>query len=633
MNIRQILLASVLPLAFSPLALAEDIDQIVITGLRTPLPAGDVATAVTVIDGADLLDRQSFQLIDILRDVPGLSVARTGSVGSQAQVRLRGTEANHVLVLIDGVEVNDPASNDEFLFEHLTATEIERIEIIRGPQSALWGSDAVAGVINIVTRKGGETPSGSLLLEAGSFDTLRGGGSFRTGGEGWSLNLGGSYSESEGSNASRFGGERDGYDNTTLQATFGLDLTEATTLSLTSRYVEASNDYDPVNFLTGLPADGDRVGETQSWLNGLTLRAAPEGAVLSHLFKVSSFNSDNANLSNGYKVGTTAADRVQASYDLSWIVAEGHRVTFAIDHEKTDFEQTGAASIYGDPNYRETMTNTGYVVDYAGDLSAALTLTASVRRDVNSEFEDVTSWRLGGAYDIDDHLRLRGSVGTGQKAPSFIDRFGFFADQFLGNPNLKPETSKGFEIGFDHRFDKGRLGITYFQSELEDEINGFAFDFGSGLFTAINMDGKSHRKGVELSFDLEVTEALSVASSYTYVDADEPDGLGGEKQELRRPQHSASAQVDWQSVNGVGATLSASYVGEAKDVFYPPWPLAPEVVTLDAYTLVSLAGRVPVSDRVMLTARVENALDETYEDVFGFATPGVQGYLGLRVRY
>lgn len=616
-------------------ALAKESDVILVTGVRTPIALDEMSTAVTVISSEDLARRQSFQLVDVLRDVPGMSVARSGPSGSQAQIRMRGTEANHVLVLIDGVEVNDPASGDEFLFEHLTASEIERVEIIRGPQSALWGSDAVAGVINIVTRKGDGDLSGILSVEAGSFETKRASGSVRDGGEVWRLNLGVSFSESEGTNVSRVGDEDDGYENLTLQGNLSFDLTPTTSLDFTARRVDSTNDFDPVDWGTGLPSDGDRVGEAETTVFGARMRFDPHDGKWVHKIGVNFFESDNVGFSDGVESGSTSAERMKYSFETTYAFSDAHRATFAIDHEETDFAQTGEASIYGDPNHEQFMTVTGYVLDYVGELSDALTVTSSMRYDDNSDFDNVTTWRLGASFDVTSSTRFRASAGRGQKAPSFIDRFGFMADTFIGNPNIQPETSKGFELGIEQTLssDRARMSLTYFQSELENEIDGFFYDADLLAFTAVNKDGFSERRGVEATLDVDLHESFSLSANYTYTDSDEPDPLGGTRKELRRPEHVGGVVLDYEAENGGGVNLSLSYVGDAKDIFFPPYPLPSEIVTLGSYTLVGVAARYPLSDKVTLTGRVENALDATYEDVFGFATPGIAGYIGLKARF
>lgn len=629
------MVALLAPMALSTASQAE-IEQFTITGVRTPILSDEMATAVTVIGRADIESRQSFQLVEILRDVPGLSVARTGSIGSQAQLRLRGTEANHVLVLIDGVEVNDPASGDEFLFEHLNAEDIERIEVIRGPQSALWGSDAVAGVINIVTRKGGEGFGGSASIEAGSFGTVRGAARLHDSGENWRASFGVSAQKTDGTNVSRVGSEDDGYQNVSANAALSLQVREGVVFEGLMRHVDSKNDFDPVDFVfTGLPFDGDRVTETRRTNLGAVIRVDRSADLLAFEIGANWLDTENENFSDGSNSGTTSAERWKAFVEATYTVAEGHRLTAAIDHEISDFSQRGLATIFGDPNQDQSMSVTGYVIDYVGEMTNDLTITASARHDDNSDFENVTTWRIGASYDLTDATRLRGSVGRGQKSPSFVDRFGFFADVFLGNPNIKPETSQGFEFGIEHAINNGdlRFGLTYFNSRLEDEIDGFFFDLGTFTFTAVNKPGKSEREGLEATFDADIGKEWTVQANITYTESKEPDGSGGLVAEVRRPEVTGALGVNYQAPSGLNLNVNASYVGSAKDRYFPPFPQPPQVVELEEYVLLTVAARYPVTDRVSVFGRVENALDETYEDVFGFATPGLAAYGGVKLTF
>lgn len=606
-------------------------DEIIIAGVRTPLPAADMATAVTVIDREALDLRQSFQLVDVLRDVPGLTVARSGPVGSQAQLRMRGAEANHVLVLIDGVEANDPASGDEFLFEHLSAMEVERVEVIRGPQSALWGSDAVAGVINIVTRKAEEGFGGGASGEGGSQNTWAQSAWVHYGKDIWRLNIGASRRETDGTNVSRQGSEDDGYRLTTAQARLRLDPVDAISVDLTARYVEAHTQTDPVDFISGLPVDGDRESEVERTVLGGVLDY--DQGRLAHRLGINWLESDNESFADGSLSGTVGAERLKFFYQGTFEVVDGHRVTAAVDYRDTDFVQTGAATMFGDPNHSQSLTNTGYVLDYVGEVSEGLTITASARYDDNSDFDNITTWRAGASLDISADTRLRGSYGRGHKAPTFGDRFGFFADTFIGNPDLKPEVSDSYEVGIDHVACDGkvRLGLTYFNAKLEDEINGFFFDLATFAFTAVNKDGESNRQGIEATLDAKLTDQITLGANYTWTDAEEPDGAGGVREEVRRPEHAGAISLTWVSDGGSSVSFYATLVGEAKDDFFGTFPAT--VVELKEYGLLSLAARTPLGPSAELYGRVEKATSSDYEDVFGFATPDISFFGGIKLKF
>lgn len=615
----------------STLADTQTPDEIIITGLRTPVALGDMASAVTVIDRAALDQRQSFQLADILRDVPGMTIARSGPVGSQAQVRMRGTEANHVLVLIDGVEANDPASGDEFLFEHLSALEIERVEVIRGPQSALWGSDAVAGVINIVTRKSAEGASGGASLEGGAHNTWRQSLRVGWGEEKWRFNAGVSRSETEGTNVSRAGAEDDGYALTTFQTRLTLTPNDVLDFTLTARHVEAENETDPVDFILSLPVDGDRESQVKRTVLSGVVRATFDQ--WSHRFGVSWLDSENESFVDGVEDSTSNAERLKISVQSTVEIAEGHRVTGALDHRKTDFIQTGTATMYGDPNQVQSIKDTGAVLDYVGELSEALTVMGSVRYDDHSDFDDIATFKLGASYDLNDRIRFRGSLGRGFKAPTFTDRFGFTADTFQGNPDLKPEVSDSIEVGFDYRAFEGRaaFGVTVFKARLEDEINGFAFDPDTFMFTAINKGGESRRHGVEMTLDAKLSDNLVLATNYTWTSAEEPDEMGGYRAEIRRPEHAGAISLTWTSASGASIGLNATLVGEATDFDFAAWPA--RVVTLKEYGLIGLTAQAPINETVEVYARIQKPTDSSYEDVYGFATPDIDFAIGLRLSF
>lgn len=622
--------------AFSAPAYAQDVETIEITALRTPRSVVDVANSVTVLSAEDLDIRQTFSLPELLNTLPGIAVARAGSVGGQAQLRLRGGEANQTLVLIDGVQINDPAAGDEVQFELMSAAEIERIEVVRGPLSSLWGSDAVSGVINIITKRG----EGDLALrangEAGAFGTYRFGGSMGAAQERSHFRIGANYSKSDGTNASRTGNEKDGFRALTVNGTAGFKLGESGSIDLSLRHNDTRNEFDTTDFATGLLADSDRVTHTGKTYASAGAEFPLFGGRAVQSARVTYLDTEIANLSDGAPSGTTAAERWGFYLDTRVKLLEGHTLTLAFDHEDTNFAQRGTASAFGDPNQDQSRKTTGYIADYVGALTSAFTLTGSVRYDDHDRFEDFTSWRAGVVYKLSGGAtRFYANAARGQKAPTFIDQFGFFADQFVGNPDLLPESSTEYEVGVTHALMDGRLtlGASAFTARLEDEIDGFAFDPVTFQFTALNRDGKSRRDGFELTVAYNASDQLDLEASYSYVDAEEPDGTGGFTREVRRPKHNASLLVAYRPTDGLQLTLDANYVGEATDTFFPPFPEPSQVVTLGDYLLVNLAASYRVSDAVTLRARAENLLDESYENLFGFATPGVAAYVGFQLSY
>lgn len=618
---------------------ALDLEHVLVTARLQPITIGEIGSSVTVITREEIEQKQVKYLSELLRDVPGFSVSQSGGAGSQTQVRVRGAEANQLLVLMDGVRANDPAASGEFQYQFALTSNIERIEIIRGPQSATWGSDAIAGVINIIRKKEVEDKYVSGSIEAGSFDSFNASIDGGYSGKVVQITGGVSYLDTDGTNISRTGNEKDGAENTTGNIAVDVDAGDSFSLRFSGQWIDATNEYDDIDyFVTGLPQDADRVTETNQNFLTAELRYDPLENPWTGSFSINRMDSDNDNYSDGLWTSSTGATtydyRLRAGVALD--EAKNHRLGFALEHEDVDFSQRGEASIYGDPNQDQSYDINAYAAEYIGKPFTGFSWTASLRHDDYSDFDNATTWQLAGSYHVSPTLRLRGSAGTGSKAPTFTERYGFFEDYFVGNPDLKPESSKGWEIGFDTRWanDRYQLELAYFDQDLEDEIDGFVYDPDTGFFTARNKDSDSSRKGVEAVFDMRLAKAFTLIATYTYTDAKEENPMGKKVVEVRRPKHMASLTTNYYFADNRGNfNLNINYVGSQQDDFFSPTSYVAERVDIDAYTLVNLAGSWKLTKSLDLTARVTNLFDKEYEEVLGFVRPGRAVYAGLRGRF
>lgn len=614
-------------------------ETITVTASRTAVAVEDIGSSITLIDRDEIEQRQSPLLGDLLRGVPGLAMSRSGSTGSVTQARLRGAEANQVLVLIDGVAVNDVFAGDEIPLELLTSYDMQRVEVVRGPQSGLWGADALSGVINILTSGAGQKAEPELRLETGSFGTILGAGRFAVGSPNARLDFSGSYLDTDGTNISREGEENDGSRNGTAALRFGWESPgRPIELEILGRHTDAEAQFDdPVP--SGLPSDADRSSRTGLSLLAATGRWTPSRSTWRHELKASLASTDTETFDAATSTGSTALEKravsLQSNVQLGPARSEvGQELTVAVDHKEREFRQRGTATPFGDPNQKQRMDVSGAVLEYRVRRPGRWSLSASARHDRNSDFEDVTTYRATGLYRLPgDRTRLRAGAGSGQKPPTFIERFGFFADTFVGNPALEPEHSTEWEIGIDQRVAPGsRLQLTYFRGRLRDEINGFVFDPESGLFTARNESRVSRRQGVEAVLSSSfLGDRVHWATTYTYTDATQPSESGDQEGELRRPRHMASARVRYNPKRApLDLLVSLVYSGSRTDDFFPPFPQPPERVRLDGYLLADLTASYPIGRRLELFGRIENVLDEQYEAVFGFATPGMGAFAGLR---
>ena len=620
----------------------EELETIVVTASRIPAPIAEVASSVTVIERQHIVDRQSIFVSDLLRDVPGVAVSRQGPAGTVTEVRVRGAEANQVMVLVDGIRANDPAFTDTFSFTDLTAFDVERVEVVRGPQSALWGSDAMAGVINVITRRPEEGSTTEAFLEGGSFETIAAGGRFATQTDRYQFDGSLSYLESDGSNIARSGDENDGYENITGTVRAGYTTDSNINLEFVGRYTGSTTEFDtidsqcdPITFVctgTGLPADADLESENSQTLMRFGGDLRSFDGHWKNVAWLAASNTDHDRRTDGIKVGSDEGERYGVYYQSTWDFAPEERVdsaqtvTFAIDHERLEYTRD---------NLNEKMYTTGFVFEGRTRFWEQLYLSAAVRHDSNSDFDDVNTWRVTSLYTFSRAgTRLHADFGTGQKAPTFTERYSFFPAFFIGNPDLEPEKSRGWEFGVSQPFADGRWEIqaTYFKERLENEIASFVFDPVTFLFTAENVDGSSHRTGVETALQASITENFEAAATYTYLDADQPDGAGGFTAEVRRPRHMASANFNYRFMESRGnINLNLSYTGDQYDTFFPPGA-AGQQVKLDSYTLVNLAASYQATNRVRVYGRIENLFDEAYEDVIGFNTPGIGAFVGVQVK-
>ena len=621
------LLAATIALSAAPAlvqstyAAEAEIQEVLVSASLIPIAANRSANAITVIDSEQLKLRAALSVSDLLRDVPGLAVSRSGVQGSQTQIRARGNEANHLLVLIDGVEANDPSQSDELNWGTLAADDIERIEVIRGPQSSMRGSDAMAGVVNIVTR-GAEQPfSAKFYTEAGSFSTQRNGFSVGATQGDFTVRLGVSDIETDGDNISRTGDEKDGYENTSINLKAGYAASESLSLSLSARQSDGMNEFDADEDWDGLVEDRDRVSEFRNSTVGLQANYASEDGRWQHKLLLAKSKHDNEAFADGEKGNETASTKDQYQYIGSMFWNDGtQRISILAEREQEDFQQRGPITSWGaDPNQDRERDTDSFAVEYRTDISDSLSLALSSRYDDNSEFDSANTHRVEAVYQLDDSMRLRAAYGTAVKNPTFSERFGTYTN-FVGNPNLEPEESTSWEAGIDQQLGELNLSATLFDSKLENEINGFA-DAGNYLYTAENMEGTSHRQGVELTVLSQMNDDIAISAAYTYTDSVAPDSDGVLIDEIRRARHAANVNLVWLVKDNLTINANAQHNGKQTDI---------GDVTLDAFTLVNLNASYRASDKLDIYLRLDNLLDEDYEEVFGYQTLGFGASLGVR---
>ena len=601
------------------------LETMVVTAHRTAVPLVEAGSSISVVDEEQIRRRQQVFAADLLRDLPGVALSRTAGNGSITQLRIRGAEANHLLVVIDGVEVNDPASGDEFNFAALTNYDIESMELIRGPQSALWGSDAMAGVLHITTRSARTPLSASGFLEGGSFGTLSAGGQLGTASARGSLTFNASRYETAGTSAALAGSEKDGYENTTVGLKGHYEFSEAFRAGFNSRYTEDSVEFD--GFENGLPVDADNESDKEQLLLGVDADLELLHGRWQNTLRLTWLDTEN--VTSGDFPSTFAAQKAGVYLQGSFLLGGGenpdrHRLTLALDYEDEEYRQRTA---FADQDL--SLENTGLVAEFRTRPTDRLNLSASIRYDDNSEFRSVTTWRITGAYRPGEAgTRLHASAGTGQKRPSFTERFGFSPDFFIGNPDLKPEKNEGFEIGIEQPIwrERARIGATYFNERLKDEIQLTGFPS-----TPVNLDDRSKRRGVELELSADLTDSLSLTANYTYTDSTQPGAApGSSDREIRRPRHQGVVNVNQAFVNGRGnLNLNVSYTGRQTDTVFT-FPV--RTVTLSAYTLVNVTAEWAVADGITLFGRAEDLFDGEPQDVFGFQSPGRGLYLGVRLK-
>jgi vitamin B12 transporter len=625
-----------------------DLPEVVVYANQNPTDASKVGSAATVLVGEDLRNHGFNTVADALRTVPGVAVSQSGSSGSFTQVRIRGGEADQVLVMIDGVTVNSIAAGD-FNFADFAIEDIERIEVIRGPQSGLYGANANSGVISIVTKtgRGMAKPEASVRLEGGSMNTIQGGASARGSNGIFYGAVTADYNNTSGYNISRFGNEKDGSHATTLTSKFGADIFPNFNVEAALRYTDRHAQIDAQPFMgpfEGLAADEEFDYNRFKQFNG---RVAATWTLLDGDFvqRLGASRYDEKRNDNDVVFGYFNSESHRDNFDYKATLkrytqmfgGETHTFSFLTDYQK-EFMTMDSASLsgpFGDPVAATfwaagaERTRLGFAGEYQLDLPFGMTLTSAIRRDDNSGFSDITTWRETVSQRFAaTNTRFHASVGTGATNPNFTEQFGYFVGTFIGNPNLKPETSLGWDAGVEQAFFDRRLvvDVTYFHTDFEDKIVQVATPGTSFLSTEINAEGKSPRHGIEVAVNATPTDWLTLAGTYTYTVSTLPDGTP----EVRRPKNTASASA---TVNlpdkRTHMTVNVLYNGQMDDTWFR-FPLTP--VVLNAYTTVGGIISYDVTPQVTAYVRAENIFDAQYEEVFSYQAQGYGAYAGIKAR-
>jgi vitamin B12 transporter len=630
-------------------------DATVVSPTTSVTPSEQSASSVTVITADDIAAQQRLTVPDALAAVPGLNVVQTGGPGGQTSVFIRGTNSNHVKVLIDGIDMSDPSNpNAAFDFGQLLTGDIERIEVLRGPQSGLYGSDAIGGVISITTKSGSGPPKVTLSTEGGSFGTTNERASL----SGSQANFNyvfnvqhfqsiatpvtPSYDLTPGEQANP-----NFYNNWTYSTKLGYNVTDNLAVNVVGRYTDSNlrftgddfNDFFPLSFAE--PVQSTQL-DHQFYGRGEVVWSPVAG--FKNFFGVNYTNSWSWNfdpnpdnfVTNPLIVppAVNLGTRIDYNYRGELQVAPGQLLLFGAEDQNetlrtnsTSFVDSSGNEIFFLSN-AERRNDAGWL-ELQSQLTQQFYLVSNIRYDANEDFGDHTTFRIAPVYLVQTTgTKLMASYGTGFKAPPLEELFVNIPDQFVANPNLKPEESAGWDVGFEQPIanDSVRFGSTYFRNDLKNLIQDVVTS--GGLFTPVNV-GVASTFGTENFAAWQVNKYLNLRADYTYTVA--KDDITGQ-QLLRRPKNKASLTANWLATDRLLITSTLLYVGPWWDFARqtePPDGINP-LVKAPGFTTVNLAANYALRDDVTLFARIDNLFNKQYEDPAGFLRPGFGIFGGVR---
>ncbi len=604
-----IALCTLLVTAGSLWAEVVKMDPVVVTATRTGTPLSQIASSVTVITAEEIEAKQQTQVIDVLRSVPGVHIVQTGSTGGQAAIYLRGTDTKHTLLLIDGIEYRDSSTTGGGpSLDSLSTDNIAQIEIVRGAQSVLYGSDAIGGVINIITKKGSKQPEGYLSINGGTYNTWSKKAGFSAGNEITSTSFSISKTDSDGFSAANENDgntEEDGFDNTAISFNFTAKPTKKFDLILNTHLTTGVNEFD--NFFGGVASDADNTNDHQEKAGKVT--------GVFNLFE------DRWQLSLGASITDTSRDVMLGSYnygyegkitkyDLQNTIQLGKYQTLVVGAETEEEKYDGYAD-FSSPTRAKAKTDAIFIQDQL--MLGGFVTNIGARHDKHEDFGEKTTWRVAPSYTFRTiGTKIKGSAGTGFKAPSLYQ----LHDDYFGNSNLKAEESLGYDIGIEQSFldSSITLNFTWFYNNIEDHI-----EFDDIGWTGYYQGGDITTRGVETSLEIYPSDLFDFNLNYTYTDTENDNGL----KLLRRPLHRGNLSLNLYPDDEKQITLSFQYVGEREDINE----------TLEDYILVNLAGSHQITPNIKGFIRVDNVFDEEYEEVAGYGTAELSAYAGIKLTF
>ncbi|MDR6790427.1 vitamin B12 transporter [Sphingomonas sp. BE138] len=620
-------------------AAATDGSDIVVAANRAPTDADRVVASVTVLDKAAIDRTQDTSVADLLVRTPGVSLSRNGGYGTTTSLRIRGAEPDQTVVVIDGVKINDPSSpGGGYNFGDLLIGDASRIEVLRGPQSILWGSQAIGGVVNIVTPLPAKDLEGSIDLEGGSRDTVNARAALGGINGPLAWRIGAQAFTTAGISALALGTERDGYTNQNVQARAVVTLAPGISADLRGAYTNANNDFD------GFSGDSAEYGLTRTFVGYAGLNVDLFDSRLRNRFGYGYTDTDRDNydpeqVTQPQTFAATGRNH-RLEYQGTLAVAQGVDAVFGVENEVSRFST--ASSDFAPPFALGTPARgRAELTSVYGQLNLSpidgLTLNGGVRHDDHSRFGAQTLFAGGASWVLPTGTVLRGSYSEGFKAPTLYQLFSEY-----GNRALSPEQAKGWEAGAEQRFMDGRFAIggTYFERRSRDQIvytgcsatttEPLCFVPGSTTerrFGYYQNVARAFARGVEAVGRAQIGEHLSIDGNYSWIlSEDRSAGRTFGNWLPRRPRDTANLSATYAFADAGSLGVAARWAGKSFDN-------AANTTRLDGYTLVDLRGELPVSSTVRLFARVENLFDERYQTIARYGTLGRSVYAGLRGRF